>query len=272
MNFLHGLGEGVDERTVQRDIKTIENELDYVIERKGSHPNRWYEIVEEPEEKTLVSRYLEHAGLAEILRKEATKKRDQRRSIYLDETQMTEGLGHVAVILDAIKNNIKLIVSHCKFGGEPTERKVCPLFLKQYRHRWYLLAREDESDRTKSFGLDRILSVEPTDETFQFAEKDNHEVMYGHVIGLHGNEEAPETIRLWSETTHAGYLRSVKLHHSQHEVGETDGGVVFELHLVPNYEFFQQILMMESRVRILSPASAIDHMKAMLVGILERYK
>ena len=96
--------------------------------------------------------------------------------------------------------------------------------------------------------------------------------MYGHVIGLHGNEEAPETIRLWSETTHAGYLRSVKLHHSQHEVGETDGGVVFELHLVPNYEFFQQILMMESRVRILSPASAIDHMKAMLVGILERYK
>ncbi|MBP9152215.1 MAG: WYL domain-containing protein [Flavobacteriales bacterium] len=271
VNFLHGLGEGVDERTVQRDIKTIENELDYVIERKGSHPNRWYEIVEEPEEKTLVSRYLEHAGLAEILRKEATKKHDQRRSIYLDETQMTEGLGHVPVILEAIKNSTKLNVSHCKFGGRPTERKVCPLFLKQYLHRWYLLASEDESGKTKSFGLDRILKIEVTDETFQFTEQNGHDAMYGHVIGLYGNEEAPETIRLWSETTHAGYLRSVKLHHSQREVGESEKGVIFELHVVPNYEFFQLILMMESRVCILSPSSAIDRMKAMLVGILKRY-
>jgi|GEM_PF-2325117 len=272
VNFLHGLGEGVDERTVQRDIRTIENELDYVIERKGLHPNKWYKIVEEPEEKTLVSRYLEHAGLAEMLRKEATKKRNQRRSIYLDETQMTEGLGHVPVILEAIKNSAKLNVSHCKFGGEPTERKVYPLFLKQYRHRWYLLAREDESGRTKSFGLDRILSVEPTDGTFQFTEQDDHEAMYGHVIGLYGNEEAPETIRLWSETAHAGYLRSVKLHHSQREIGEMDGGVVFEFFLVPNYEFFQQILMMESKVRILNPQTVVKRMKAMLIGILELYE
>lgn len=272
VHFLHGLGEGVDERTVQRDIKTIENELDYVIERKGLHPNKWYEIVEEPEEKTLVSRYLEHAGLAEMLRKEAVKKHGQRRSIYLDETQMTEGLGYVPLILEAIKNSTKLNVSHCKFGGEPTERKVCPLFLKQYLHRWYLLARENESGKTKSFGLDRILKVEPTDEIFQFTEQDNHNTMYGHVIGLYGNEEEPETIRIWSETAHAGYLRSVKLHHSQQEIGEMDGGVVFEFFLVPNYEFFQLMLMMESKVQILSPQTVVERMKAMLLGALGRYK
>ncbi len=272
MNFLHSLGEGVDERTVQRDIRTIENELDYVIERKGSHPNRWYEIVEEPEEKTLVSRYLEHAGLAEMLQKEAAYGKKDRKAVFLDDTQITHGLEHISSILSAIRSTRKLEIEHQKFGADATTRKVSPLFLKQFKHRWYLTAREEQTGNVKSFGLDRILRVIVLNDAFKFRKEDDHDAMFSHVIGLYDNEEEPQQIRFWSEMNHAGYLRSVKIHHSQTEIGELDGGIVFEVDVVPNYEFFQQMLMMEAKVKILSPESVIDRMRGMLSGIQNLYQ
>lgn len=272
VSFLHSLGEGVDERTVQRDIKTIENELDYVIERKGSHPNKWYEIVEEPGEKTLVSRYLEHAGLADMLQKEALREKKGRKAVFVDDTQIAHGLEHISPILSAIRSTRKLEIEHQKFGASKTIRTVSPLFLKQFKHRWYLIAREERTEKVKSFGLDRIQKVTVLDTTFKFRKEDNHDSMFSHVIGLYGNEEKPQLIRFWSEKHHAGYLRSVKIHHSQTEVGEMNGGIVFEVDVVPNYEFFQQVLMMEAKVKILSPEFAVDRIKVMLSGILERYE
>ena len=272
VNFLHSLGEGVDERTVQRDIRTIENELDYVIERKGSHPNRWYEIVEEPEEKTLVSRYLEHAGLAEMLQKEAAYGKKGRKAVFLDDTQITHGLEHISPILSAIRSNRKVEIEHQKFGADATTRKVSPLFLKQFKHRWYLTAREEQTENVKSFGLDRILKVTVLNDAFKFRKEDDHDAMFSHAIGLYDNEEEPQQIRFWSEARHAGYLRSVKIHHSQKERGEKDGGIEFEVDVVPNYEFFQQIMMMEAKVKILSPESVIDRMRGMLSGIQNLYQ
>jgi predicted DNA-binding transcriptional regulator YafY len=272
VNFLHGLGEGVDARTVQRDIITIENELGYVIERKGSHPNRWYEIMEEPEEKTLVSRYLEHAGLAEMLQKEAAYGKKGRKAVFLDDTQITHGLEHISSILSAIRSNRKLEIEHQKFWTAPTTRTVSPLFLKQFRHRWYLIAREEETEKVKSFGLDRMLQATVLNNAFRFRKEDDHDAMFSHVIGLYDNEEEPQQIRFWSELSHAGYLRSVKIHRSQKETGDLDNGIVFEVNVVPNYEFFQQMLMMEAKVRILSPEPVVSTMQKMLKGILQRYK
>ena len=269
--FLHGLGEGVDARTVQRDIQTIENELNYTIERRGTHPHKWYEITVEPDEKTLVSRYLEHVGFAEILKKEAGYEKKGRKVVFLDETQITHGLEYISPILSAIRSNRKLEIEHQKFGSDPTIRTVSPLFLKQFKHRWYLIAREEQTEKVKSFGLDRILKVTVLNDAFKFRKEDYHDSMFSHVIGLYDNEEEPQRIRIWSESNHAGYLRSVKIHHSQNEIGELEGGVVFEVDLVPNYEFFQQILMMEAYVRILSPESAVARMKSMLDGIRELY-
>ncbi|MBL4586418.1 MAG: WYL domain-containing protein [Flavobacteriales bacterium] len=272
IDFLHGLGEGVDARTVQRDIKTIENELDYIIERKGTHPNKWYEITAEPDEQLLVNRYLEHVGFAEILRQEAVHEKKGRKAVFLDEMQLTRGLEYISPILSAIRSNRKLEIAHQKFGADATRGKVSPLFLKQFRHRWYLIAREEQTEKVKSFGLDRISAIEMLNESFKFRNEDDHDAMYSHVIGLYENENESQTIQIWSEMNHAGYLRSVKIHHSQREIGEQDTGIIFEVNLVPNYEFFQQILMMEARVKILSPTAVQQRMKAILMGILARYK
>jgi predicted DNA-binding transcriptional regulator YafY len=271
LSHLSELGERVDARTVQRDIKTIEAELDYRIERKGSHPNRWYEIVEEPDEKTLTSRYLEHLSFAEILRREAKFEKTGRKAVFLDDTQLTRGSEHISAILLAIRSEQKVRVEHQKYEADCTSRVVCPLFLKQFRHRWYLIAREEETNAVKSFGLDRIVKVEHLKDQFSFRKEDNHDSMFAHVIGLYDNEGQPEKVRIWSELYHAGYLRSVKIHATQEEIGPQNNGFIFELNVVPNYEFFQTILMMEATVKILSPAWVVSRMKAVLKGTLHRY-
>lgn len=272
LKFLHREGEVVDARTVQRDIKTIENELDYVIIRKGTHPNKWYEIEEEPDELTLVSRSLQHVHLAGLLREEAKLEKRQRRAVFLDDAQLTRGLEHFSVLLSAIRARKKVRITHRKFGYEETIRVVSPLFLKQFGPRWYIVAKENETEIRKTFGLDRITSVEKMDEEFGFSEDDDHDQLFGHVIGLYQNEEEPITIRIWSEKEHAGYLRSVKLHSSQQELFEEDGGVVFEIQVVPNYEFFQQLLKMEATVKVLDPENVVNQFKRIVSSILEVYE
>ena len=270
-NYLNQLGEVVDERTILRDILSIEVEFGYEFTRKGIHPNKWYHIESEPDDKSLVFKYMEQAHLADMFKSEVKHGKDNRKAVFLEDIELSNGLEHLKSLLSAIRGNHKVLMHHQKFGAETTIRKVCPLFIKQFRHRYYLIAREDETGKTKSFGLERIVMIERLEESFTFRKEDDHDSMFSHVIGLFDNEKDPIRIRIWSKPGHIGYLRSVKIHSSQVEIGESDGGALFEFEVVPNYEFFQTILMMESNVKIVSPESVVERMKTMLNGILENY-
>lgn len=67
------------------------------------------------------------------------------------------------------------------------------------------------------------------------------------------DEGKMEPMQLAVTPVQAGYLRTLPLHHSQKEIKATSQEVVFELHLIPNYELIQKILMMGNKCRILTP-------------------
>jgi len=272
-SYLQGLGMGFSVRTVERDIKLINEKMGNCIVTKGARPHHWYAF-EEADGTSLVGNFLDHATLTDIIGEELELSGQGEQVIYMDETRIAHGLEHMPMLAKAARRRNRVRVVHRKFGdGEPTERVVCPLFLKQFQQRWYLVAREQQSNEIRSFGLERIVEVEVLSESFPKRKGETHEELYGHVFGLFEREHDPVTVRLWSSHFHADYLRTLPLHPTQEEEeGEQDGGVVFSFFLTPNYEFLQAVLRMERNVMLLSPAHAVIELREMLEEMLDMYR
>jgi len=272
VNYLQGQGESIDIRTVQRDIERISMDMDIEIKKCGSHPRHWYEIDSEPEERPVASTYLEYAMMTDIMRNELEQEKKHGKVIHLDYPVLTKGLNNIPLLLPAIRGRNKVRMVYHKFNGEVSERVVCPLYFKQFRKRWYLLARDTSSNTVKSFGLERIEQVERLAEKFRHREGEDHDSLYANAIGLFASEEPPVTVRFWSEGYNANYVRSVPLHPSQVEVGRDADGSVFELTVVPNYEFFQTLLMMGDKVKVISPEAVRKEMKEVVGRMMGYYK
>lgn len=271
-NHLGRLGIEVSLRTVERDIIKINEELGMRIVRCGSHPDHWYEL-DENDTTTLVGDFLDHALLADMMREELAEREHGEQVMFLDGLRPANGLEHMPLLARAARTRHKARIVHRKFGEElAIERIVCPLFLKQFQQRWYLVARESKGGDLRSFGLERIEEAELLPETFRPRKTDTHNELYGHVFGLFEREHDPVLVRLWSSRFHANYLRTLPLHPSQgEEPEELDGGVVFTFFLTPNYEFLQAILKMETHVQLLSPERAVNELREILKEMWEMY-
>lgn len=267
--YLDDEGFRITKRSLQRDIQDIYFKMDIEIVRKGLHPNYWYEIESEPESLPTAYAYLEHAMMANVMRKELEDEKLHRKALILDHP-LSEGLEFIPKCLPAIRQNRLVSIEYHKFDQPVESRVVCPYYLKQFRKRWYLIARDTKDDIVKSFGLDRIEKLLVLTETF--APEKNVEHLFDNVIGFFDLEDEPETIRIWSEKYNANYIRTLRLHHSQKEIGEQDGGIVFELKVVPNFEFFQEVFRMADNVKILSPVSVRAKMKEMISTISSYYE
>ncbi len=272
VDFLAESDEVVSKRTVERDIQNIINDLGIEIERCGTHPNYFYKIEERHDSAAIVGNYLEHALLADVMRSEMEAKKKFGSTLFPDRPQMTEGLNNIPLLTPSIRHRKQVRIGYSKFNGVESERVVCPLFLRQFRKRWYLIARDTNDGIAKTFGLERITSVNPMDKKFRPKQGEDYESLFANVIGLFESDTAPVSIRFWSEVYNANYVRSVPLHGSQRELEPADGGAVFELTVVPNYEFYQAMLMMGDKVEVLSPQPVREEMKKMVERMIGYYK
>jgi proteasome accessory factor B len=245
--------------------------MDIEITKRGTHPRHWYEIDSEPEERPVASTYLEYAMMTDIMRKEVEDEKKHGKVIFLDYPVMTSGLNNIPLLIPAIRERNMVNMAYRKFSGEESVREVCPLYFKQYRKRWYLLARDTGDNRVKCFGLERIVSVERLTKKFRQREGEDHDSIYANAIGLFDCDSNPVTIRFWSEAYNANYVRSVPLHPSQEEMERTENYSIFEVTVVTNFEFFQSILMMGDKARILSPNSVKARIKDIITNMLGYY-
>ena len=268
---MEDIGDPVSLRTVQRAIRDISLQTSATIVKKGASPNHWYEIEEDAEEQTpLLFSFLEHSRLADAFKAELNDEKSIGQVIYPD-IPISRGLDLIPKLIPAIKSRRQVSFQYHKFDGDESTRLVSPYYLKQFRKRWYLIAKDSKEGAVKSFGLERIDKLETTKTSFKLSKKEDPKQMFENVIGLFEKDGVPEKVLLWSEPYNANYIRTLPLHRSQKEVGPKYNGFVFELTVVPNFEFYQEILRMSDRVKILSPQSVRKAMAATLDGIRTYY-
>jgi predicted DNA-binding transcriptional regulator YafY len=183
-----------------------------------------------------------------------------------------QGIQYLKDILKAIQNRNSIQFLHFNFHTElSTQYKIKPILLKQYLNRWYVIG-DIGKNEYRTFGLDRISDIVIDKKVFPKQNTSDIKKKFEQIIGLNYSVSEPIKVRLELSSLQAKYLKAAPLHESQYLELETIDTVVFVLHVIPNYELIQRILMMADQVKVLEPHSLKKEVHQLLKSTLALYK
>jgi len=195
----------------------------------------------------------------------------------------TEG-EHLQQVVDAMRTGSRIRLTYRRYGSsEPKSWTLEPYCIKLFRRRWYLLGgipgKEGAADgkNAKShkivLSFDRILSLEPTEETFKMDKDFDAQAYFAGYFGVMVDDriEAQRIVlRAYGNERYA--LRDLPIHASQQEIGAGEDYVDFEVRLHPTDDFLAQIMSCGRWLKIISPESIALQIKEMLQEAVEGYK
>ena len=248
---------GFSKRTLQRDIKEIRDlfgmDVEFSKQRKG------YFIVQNERENMNFQRMMEAFDMFNSL----NLAQDLTPFIHL-ERRRPQGTENLYGLLHAIKNKFEIAFAYQKFwDDEPGARKAEPYALKEFKNRWYVLARDLSDFSVKSFALDRLTELEITKKSFQVAANYNVEEAYRNCFGIMSpNEPEPSEIILSFDPHQGKYIKSLPLHESQEILTAPKNELHVKLTLYITYDFIMELLSFGDTVKVLKPASLAEEIKS----------
>ena len=181
-----------------------------------------------------------------------------------------EGEQYLPIIIKAIRLNRRLHMRYQRFGCEVSEKTVEPYVLKLWGRRWYLLVFTGHHMAT--YSLDRMLSVEMTDETFVMPADFSPEQFFDEYYGVLTDEGTPlehVVVRAYGKT--ANYLRTLPLHHSQQEIATAEDYADFSFDIRPTPDFIGELLKYDQGVEVLNPPEFRLKICKIIKEMLNRY-
>lgn len=196
--------------------------------------------------------------------------------IQFESTPHAAGSEHLAPLLNAIRNRQGIRLAYTKFNDssdQSSSYEVHPYLLKEYRNRWYLLGWDPEKNQVRTFGCDRISSVELQDSVrFQVEPSFEPNHYFKHALGITVlGQGQPEHVEFECDALLAKYLLSQPLHHSQRVSTVGDRNTV-SLRVMPTFELLQWLQAHASELTVLSPKHIQDSVIQTLESALARQK
>lgn len=181
---------------------------------------------------------------------------------------------YLSPILQAIRQGHKIRMTYRKFGVDEGHTFLAePYCLKTFKQRWYVVCQpEDHPNERRVYALDRILSIEETDEEYTIPDDFDGEAFFMHCYGIWRDENIPaQHVVIRVRERDANFLRSLPLHHSQKELTSSDGFAVFEYFIAPTYDFIQELRTYGSSLQVVEPQTLADQICADLKKSLDNY-
>jgi len=247
---------GFSLRTLQRDIKEIRNL--FGIDIRFSYAEKGYYINNNEFENMNFQRMVESFDIFNSL----NIAHDLSGFIYL-EKQKPIGTENLYGVLHSIKNRFEIEFSYQKFRDEkPDKRKVEPYGIKEFKNRWYIIAKDLSDGIVKSFCLDRLTDLTIANKTFTFPEDLNIEEMYRYCFGIVGpNGEKPQEIVLSFNSEQGKYIKSLPLHESQTVIIDSPVEFRISLKLCITFDLVMELLSFGDSVRVLKPKILVNKIK-----------
>jgi len=172
------------------------------------------------------------------------------------EKRRPQGTQHLYDLLNAIKGRFTISFQYQKFwNDEVTQRLVAPYALREFRNRWYLIAKDGKDEQVKTFGLDRLHDVEITKKHFSYPESFNVEIMFANCFGIIGaNGRPPQDIVLSFSAAQGKYIKSLPLHESQSVILDNKDVFRIQLRLCLTHDFIMELLSYGEEVTVVAPA------------------
>lgn len=235
-------------RTFKRDCKDILAIYNINIIYHFSRKNYYIEYEEADESK---HRMMEAFDLIDTfsINKKITDK------VYFEKRQR-QGTQNMYDIINAINTNACISFAYQKYWEDGiTIRNIEPYALKEFRYRWYIIAKDLKDDRIKTFALDRLSDIEISSHVFENPQYDvNALFKYSFGIINYDNSEVEDIIL--SFTPRQGkYIKSLPFHESQEIIVDNDKEMRIKLKLCITFDLEQEILSMADNVVVIAPES-----------------
>ena len=176
--------------------------------------------------------------------------------IQFEDNKQLKGLQFITPLYQAILNKKTLSLTYQSFkASKAQEIIVYPYLLKEYRNRWFLIARQKDFKYLLTLALDRMVSFEEAPrEKFIEHEGTSFDIYFNDLLGVSKNEkDIPHKVLLWIDKAHAPYVLTKPLHHSQTVIKEVADGTIFRIDVVLNFELEREILGFGEFMKVLSP-------------------
>jgi predicted DNA-binding transcriptional regulator YafY len=278
-NF-EGIETGIAKRTIQQDIQVMRSDtLGYnapiiVTNRKYySYEDKDYAIANaqmNPADleklKDIVQLLKQFDGfghfeeMSEIITKLENNIEQSEGAKYnyvqFETNPLLKGLDFINQLYQAITNQMALNISYQSFKANiPTEAIYYPYLLKEYRNRWFLICRPKKATVLITLALDRIV-------TFTINEKEkfvqhkgvDFNSYYNDVVGVTKTEkDTAATIIFHVHHAHAPYVITKPIHASQEVLKTDDGGTLFRIKAILNFELERELLGFGEHLKVIAP-------------------
>lgn len=251
--------------TMMRTVKALEADAGVVSGRKG------YRLADDEAESPLM---LDSLQLLDSVYYDKSI-----ADFVLSERSRLKGTEHLRPLVRAIKNSLRVTFFYRKYDNTSEHlRTVEPYALKEYRRRWYLLAKEidgriEEAGEIKTWGLDRIEYLTVTSDRFPKDRSLDVAEEFSNSTGIYSNRELPvEEVILSFPPMGGKYNAAFPLHESQETILENDEEFRIRLRVRITYDFMMELLSQTQDLTVLAPQHLKDDLAAIYRDAIERMK
>lgn len=250
-----GLQLGFSKRTLQRDIKEIRDIFGIDIEYSKSQKGYFISY----NENINFQRMVEALDIFNSLK----LAQDVSPFVYI-EKRRPQGTDNLYGLLHAIKNRLVVGFVYQKFWeDEMSHRKVEPYALKEFRNRWYLMAKDSKDGKIKSFALDRLSALEITNQHYEYPQNYDVEQTYRYSFGIIGpNNNESHNIVLSFTPFQGKYIKTLPLHHTQQVLVDDEDEVRIQLKLCISHDLLMELLSFGNDMKVLEPAELVDQVRS----------
>lgn len=256
----------VSKRTFKRDLEDISSLYNINISYDMSRKVYLIDYDEQPEVSERILEAFDTFNALNI---------SDRLSNYIHfEKRRPQGTENLYGLLHAIKNKVQISFTYQKFWeDEITFRTAEPYALKEFKNRWYILAKDLKDRKVKSFALDRLLELEISKSKFQLPNNFDVNEHFKYCFGIISpNEHLPQEVVLSFDPFQGKYIKTLPLHESQVVLKDNEQELVIKLTLFITHDFFMEILSFGENVKVLQPDSLIADLKEAYANALNLYR
>ncbi len=255
----------ISTRTFKRDTEDILSL--YSIEIKYNFTDKVY-FIEDEGNPTKSDRLLEAFDTLYVL----NMTEDLSKYIHLEPIR-PKGTDNLYGLIHAIKNRLQIKFKYEKYWEDTiTNRLVEPYCLKEFKNRWYLIAKDSNGKYPKTFALDRMTDLEITNIRFSIpASFDMHELFrycYGIITPT---DQQPEEVILSFDPDQGKYIKSLPLHETQEILEDNDDELRIKLKVYITHDFIMELLSYSNNVKVLQPKSLTNRLMAEYENAWKQY-
>lgn len=255
----------VSKRTFQRDLEDIRSIYNIDIQYDTSRKAYYIDTDEQPEVNERIMEAFDTFNALNI---------SDRLSDHIHfEKRKPQGTENLYGLLHAIKNHLLITFTYQKYWeDELTDRKVEPYALKEFKNRWYIVCKDLNDSKIKSFALDRLSELFITRQSFKAPQDFNINEHFRFCFGIIGpNNSEPQEVILSFDPFQGKYIKSLPLHETQEILADNEDELLIKLKIFITHDFFMEMLSHGENVKVIKPDNLIADLKSSYLKAINRY-